>query len=189
MELPGRFALKQAFAELMERVQAGDQDAARQLYDEYGAHLVRAVRRRLHQNLRSKFDSLDFAQDVWASFFADDAQRYELHTPEQLVGLLTAMARNKVAEVARDRFRRQARNINREHALQEDAADRLPGTQPTPSQVLMGEEAWSSILAQARPVHRRILLLLREGKPPATIAQELGISSKTVQRVIRQAIL
>jgi DNA-binding NarL/FixJ family response regulator len=30
--------------------------------------------------------------------------------------------------------------------------------------------------------------LLREGKPAATIAQELGISSKTVQRVIRQAI-
>jgi RNA polymerase sigma-70 factor (ECF subfamily) len=176
-----------SFADLIARVQAGDEGAARRLYDEYGAHIVRAVRRRLNQRLRTQFDSLDFAQDVWASFFAQTARRYALENPEQLIGLLTTMARNKVIEVVRGRLLRQKSDLNRERSLEETGGgDRLAGPQPTPSQIIMGEEAWDQLLAQQRPVHKRVLLLLREGKNADTIAEEVGVSTKTVQRILRK---
>jgi RNA polymerase sigma factor (sigma-70 family) len=177
-----------AFADLIARVQAGDGDAAQQLYAEYGPHLLRAVRRRLHQRLRQKFDSLDFTQDVWASFFVDNAGRFEISSPAQLANLLTTMARNKVAEMTRQRLMRHKHNINRELALDGIAGggDSFPAAQPTPSQIVIGKEAWDQMLAGQPPVYRRILLLLRQGMNQDTIAEELGISKKMVQRVIRK---
>src|SRR5262249_44175004 len=58
----------QEFAALMQRLAGGSQEAARELYDRYGPHIRRVVRRRLIPALRPKFDSIDFEQDVWKSF-------------------------------------------------------------------------------------------------------------------------
>ena len=57
------------FVALMRRVREGSEAAAWELVDKYGGHLRRAVRRVLNPMLRSKFDSLDFVQLVWDSFF------------------------------------------------------------------------------------------------------------------------
>ena len=56
------------------------------------------MRRVLSPELRSKFDSLDFVQWVWLSFFRvrDKADRFE--RPEHLVKFLAGMARNKVQD-------------------------------------------------------------------------------------------
>src|SRR5688572_27661706 len=176
------------FVRLIAKVQAGDEAAARKLYERYGPLIVRAVRRRLHARLRSKFDSIDFAQDVWASFFSNVIAKYELNSPEQLVTLLTTMARNKVVETVRTRTQRQKYNVHREASLESHhgGADNLPAVQQTPSQIVMGREAWDRLLARQPPVYRRILLLLREGEAPEKIAEALGLSARTVQRVIRK---
>jgi DNA-directed RNA polymerase specialized sigma24 family protein len=175
------------FARLVGLAQAGDEQAAQRLHDEYAHHILRAVRRRLHPTMRPQFDSLDFAQDVWASFFVTPGPDYAVQTPEQLVALLTAMARNKVAEKSRDRMMRSKRNVNRERGLDEGVANNVLVDRTTPSQVAMGEEAWNKLLALQPPVYRRVLMLLRDGKTPAAIASEMKISSKTVQRVLRLA--
>jgi RNA polymerase sigma factor (sigma-70 family) len=179
---------KPSFVEWIARVQAGDEEAVRRLYEEYGGHIVRAVRRRLNQRLRSKFDSLDFVQDVWASFFAEAARRYPLKTAEELIRLLTTMARNKVVDGVRAGMKRKKRDLQRERSLEGEVGggDRLAGTQPTPSQIVMGREAWDQLLAGQPPVYKRILLLLREGRAADKIAEELGVSTKTVQRIIRK---
>ncbi|MCI0640849.1 MAG: sigma-70 family RNA polymerase sigma factor [Gemmataceae bacterium] len=176
------------FAELMQRVQAGDTDAARLLHAEYGPHLRRAVRKRLHQKMRSRFDSLDFAQDVWMSFFADAPQRYQFETPEQLVAFLTRMARNKVAAATRNRLIRKKQNINRECRMEDPAVPktRLFAPTPTPSEIVGGREEWDQFLDRQPLVHRRIFLLLQKGHSSATIAAELGLSQRTINRVIRK---
>ena len=51
------------------RIQAGDEDAARELLTRYEAEVRLVVRRQLPRLLRSRFDSLDFLQSVWGSFF------------------------------------------------------------------------------------------------------------------------
>lgn len=176
------------FTRLIAKVQAGDETAASKLYERYGPVIVRAVRRRLHSKLRSKFDSVDFAQDVWASFFNGVIDRYELSSPDQLVNLLTTMARNKVVETVRARTHQQKYNIHREASLEghHGGAENLAAVQQTPSQIVMGKEAWERLLARQPPVYRRILLLLREGVPHEKIAEELGLSLRTVYRVIRK---
>src|SRR6516164_1101831 len=51
------------------RIQQGDDDAARELLARYEAEVRLVVRRQLPRLLRSRFDSLDFLQSVWGSFF------------------------------------------------------------------------------------------------------------------------
>jgi hypothetical protein len=61
--------------DLLERARQGCQQAARLLYERYGPAVRHAVRRRLAPSLRRHFDSADFIQSVWGSFFQpfDDA--------------------------------------------------------------------------------------------------------------------
>lgn len=175
------------FRDLMARVQEGCKESAQILHDRYGHHLLRAVRRRLHQSLRPKFDSLDFVQDVWASFFADVPHKRCFQRPEELVTFLIAMARNKVADTARTRMVRQKYNVNREQPLDGKSWMReMTANVPTPSEVVMGREEWDLLLEGQPRVHRHILALVRDGQEPVGIAQELGISERTVRRVIQK---
>ena len=87
-----------AFEELIRRVRAGDPGAAAELVRNYEPAIRRAVRFRLADaRLGSLLESMDICQSVLASFFVRVATgQYELETPEQLLKLLTAMARNKL---------------------------------------------------------------------------------------------
>jgi len=179
------------FATLMEQIQAGSEEAAETLHALYGEHIRRAVRRRLHPKLRPKYDSIDFVQDVWASFFADVPHGHSFAAPQDLVAFLTGMARNKVAQAVRTRLKRQKYNINREAQLQfkkpgTDELNEPMGPEATPSEIIMGREEWQEMLRRQPPVYRRILILLREGKAPVRIAEEVGVSERMVRRVVRR---
>jgi RNA polymerase sigma-70 factor (ECF subfamily) len=177
------------FHRLIARIQGGDAEAARLLYEQFGQYLMRAVRSRLHRRLRSKFDSIDFTQDVWGSFFTRVIDKYKLTEPEELVNLLSAMARNKIVEVARTQLGRRRRPHPRETRFEEsDDSEQAFASTTTPSQIAMGEEAWNRLLADQPPVYRRILLMLRDGVPDETIAAQLGLALRTVQRVIRKVV-
>ena len=95
-----------SFRELIDRIRAGDQDAATEIVRRYEPTIRRAVRFRLvDSRLGAAFDSMDICQSVLASFFVRaSAGEYELDTPEQLLKLLGRMARNKLAsQVRRER--------------------------------------------------------------------------------------
>ena len=91
----------QEFLVLMKRIQAGSSEAASALLERYGLDVLRAVRSGLSQQLRSKFDSQDFVQDVWASFFANPPPEGKFDQPRRLVAFLRRIASNKVANAAR----------------------------------------------------------------------------------------
>lgn len=177
------------FRLLMERVQAGSEEAARQLVDQYGPQLIRVIRKRLSQSLRAKFDSQDFVQDVWASFFADMPIQKTFDDPAALATFLMRIARNKVIDAYRERVQGVRHNAERELSLEdlqlnENAKAQLPARLPTPSTVAMSREEWQMLLQNQPPHYRRILTLAREGKSAIEIAQELDISARTVRRVI-----
>ena len=183
--------METAFATLIERVMEGCPEATEQFHQEYGPHILRAVRRRLNPKLRSKFDSLDFVQDVWASFFRGAPARYSFNSPEALIAFLTTMARNKVTDVFRVRFQGQKYNEDRLDSRNQSpnhSIDQYPGSEKTPSEILMGQEAWDMFLAKQPLVYRRILILFREGRPVERIASDLGLSSKTIQRALKRAL-
>ena len=175
------------FLALMERARTGSAEAARALTERYEPHLLRAVRRRLNKRLRPKFDSLDFVQEVWASFFAGLNLFRSFGSPAELVAFLATLARNKVAAVVRQRLQGRKDNVNRERRLRETFADD-PGAPlaraPNPSEVAIVREEWERLLQSQPPVYRYVLLLLHDGKSPAAAAQEVGMSEKTVRRVV-----
>jgi RNA polymerase sigma-70 factor (ECF subfamily) len=177
-----------SFVDLLQRVREGDQNAAEQLMKVYGAHLIRAVRQNLHRRLRPYFDSMDFVQDVWGSFFSAPPEKWTFQNAGQLVRLLTTMARNKIIDAARNRFGRRQDEL-REIPLELVSERRLLKGGETPSQHLKEQEEWIAFLEEQPPVYRRIFLMFREGTAPAQIAAELSISHRTVNRVLRNIIV
>src|SRR5262245_27640786 len=91
-----------SFRELLERARQRDQQAAAELVRRYGPALRVAVRARLgDRGLRRLLDSADVYQSVLADFFARAAGgQFELDRPEQLVGLLATMARNRLINLS-----------------------------------------------------------------------------------------
>src|SRR5205085_2247872 len=92
-----------SFAQFIRRIRAGDAQAAAQLLQQYEPAIRLEVRLRLRDSrLRRLFDSMDICQSVLGSFFLRAAAgQYDLDQPEQLLKLLVAMVRNKVAYHAR----------------------------------------------------------------------------------------
>lgn len=175
------------FTSLMQRVRQGSQDAAREVLERYGPHIVRVIRRRLSRQLRSKFDSTDFVQAVWASFFGIDPQKHTFDSPEALMAFLAAVARNKVIEAYRQRRQYQKYDVSRERSLDSPSTAKLGGPaarQPTPSQAVSAREQWDRLLAELPPQDQRVLELLREGHTHVEVARILNLNEKTVRRVI-----
>lgn len=178
------------FAALMRGVREGSEEAAKQLVDRYGPRILWVVRKRLPPKLRSKFDSVDFQQDVWASFFAEQSGK-TFDKPEALAAFLAKMARNKVLMAVRQRRQLQKYNVDREQSLDGSAAfaaHGVAGPGPTPSQLAVAQEKWDQLLKDHPPRYQRILMLLRLGHTQVQISQELGVSERMVRRVIRKLL-
>lgn len=173
------------FHVLMERLRAGCPAAARETVLRYGDHVLRVVRSRLHRNLRSQYDSIDFTQEVWGCFFNEPWKKYDFEAPEELIGFLAGLAYRKVADVHRKGFNRQKTNLDRVRPLDPEDPDRdLPVRGPTPSQFAMANERWEAMLKD-QPDHIRLLLeMLRKGHEPKEIAERTGLHPKLIQRCL-----
>src|SRR5262249_7382856 len=96
------------------RIRAGDEDAARELLRRYEAKVRLVVRRQLPKLLRSRFDSLDFLQSVWGSFFHRvRTGPTDIEDEPNLVAFLAWAARNKVV----DQYRRSS---SRKHDMRRE---------------------------------------------------------------------
>jgi len=180
------------FAELIERVQAGDPQALAAMYAAYGAFVRGAVRRRLPHRLRKEFDSIDFAHDVWLSLCHCDFERYQFATPGELQGFLATVARNKVMDVCRRRIMGRVHNVTRERQLAhepdtDDDRDRdniALSRDPTPSQLAVADERWQEIAAALPPFQLTIVERIREGFSHEEVAVMAGITDRTVRRIV-----
>jgi RNA polymerase sigma-70 factor (ECF subfamily) len=176
---------REEFALLMQRVSEGSEDAVKELLARYGPSILRVVRRRLSRKMRSKFDSEDFTQSVWGSFFA--ARGLDFPTPEAFVAYLVKMTRNKIVDAFRRRHVLKKHNVNREHSLEGSAAAEvreLPGTQPSPSQMLVARERAEQV-AHKLPAHAQLILeFLRQGNTHEQIAAALNVNEKTIRRLV-----
>ncbi len=178
------------FERLMERVRTGCPEAARELFEEYGGHIRLVVRRKMNRRLRSQYDSTDFTQAVWASFFTTSAEQFRFDTPEELVAFLAGMANNKLTEAYRNRVSAAKRDAGREQHFELGENDEViiprDPRQPTPSQVLVAKEEWERLI-EGLPSHYRLALeLLRRGHTHAEVAERLDLSAKTIQRLLKR---
>jgi RNA polymerase sigma factor (sigma-70 family) len=180
-----------AFRDLMRRVREGSQDAAWELVDQYGESIRRAVRRVLNERLRSKFDSLDFVQIVWNSFFRADDRAVQFDRPEELAAYLVGMARNKVGMEVRHRLMTEKRNLRREQSLDQlgdNGHPDLPSPQPSPIDVAIAHEQWDRML-EGQPSHYQQIVHLRlQGHTYQSIADAVHLDECTVRRFLKKLL-
>lgn len=169
----------------LDRIRDGDEDAARELLGRYEAKVRLVVRRQLPGLLRSRFDSQDFLQSVWGSFFRRmRAGPEELDTPENLVAFLARAARNKVIDEYR-RASSKKHNVRREESLWDGTKPRdLADGSDTPIEVAEAREAFGRLREMLPEDRQSVLDLKAGGLTTREIGDRLGISERTVRRVI-----
>jgi len=188
-EVAGAFEAE--FNRLIEEIRNGSQDAAWDLLERVGPHVQRVVRHMLNKELRSKFDSMDFVQAVWASFFVNRNQIVSFTRPEQLVRFLVSMARNKVISENRRRILTEKYDVRRERSADQLGEKNFEAPTPfgsSPSQFAMARECWQQLLQNQPELSRQILLRKYMGEKNEEIAEKLGINRKTVTRVLGQIL-
>jgi RNA polymerase sigma factor (sigma-70 family) len=183
------------FEKLMGEVASGSEDAIWQLAQTYTPYIVRAVRLSLSPRLRSKLDSQDVAQTLWASLLLKRTELARLKTPEQLIAYLARATKNKVIDTARH-YQSQKCDITREQSLnnheltgadglnQQFAGPRLFSREASPSTAASLREQFNAVLTNATERDRRILQLRLQGCTFEAIRLKLKIDEKTARRAI-----
>ncbi|MGA2257600.1 MAG: sigma-70 family RNA polymerase sigma factor [Thermoguttaceae bacterium] len=178
--------VEQDFGSLIARIQQGSEDAAWELVEQYGDAIRRAVRRVLHGRLRSKFDSLDFVQLVWNSFFKARDRMTRFTRPEELAAFLATMARNKVGMEIRRRLRSAKYDVKREESLDvyAEELDRSASRDSDPFEVAVAREQWNRLIAGQPHRYRQIISLRLQGVTIHDIAASLDMAESTVRRFL-----
>src|SRR5450432_3085460 len=163
-----------SFVALMGRVKAGESAAAEELLRQYEPAVRRAIRvRMVNPGLRRTMDSMDLCQSVMGSFFVRAALgQFDLGTPEQLVGLLVRLARNKVADHAR--HEQAKRRDHRRTKEDGSVVDQVAGNQESPSQIVSGQELLECFRAKLSDEERYLAEQRALGREWNDLASELG---------------
>ncbi len=178
--------VEMSFAELIAKVRAGDQAAARELVQRYEPVIRRAVRFRLTDaRLGRALDSMDICQSVLASFFIRAASgQYQLEQPEQLQKLLVAMARNKLRHQVRKQHARR-RDFRRD---QGDPEAHLCADGRTPSRHVSARELLAEVHKRLSPEERQLLEWRNEGLEWEEIAARVSGSAEALRKKLGRAV-
>ena len=169
---------------LLDRLCAGDAEAAEQVFLTYEPFLRLVVRRHLPERMRAKLDSADIVQSVWADVvhgFRTAGWRFD--SPAQLRAFLIKAARNRLS----DHLRHNHAALEREqHLGATGLGPSLPARQPRPSEVAQAGDVWERLLALCPPDHHDVLRLRRQGLQLTEIAARTGLHEGSVRRILRK---
>jgi RNA polymerase sigma factor (sigma-70 family) len=176
------------FNELLRRARAGDNGAIRDFLTQFEQEVRTMVRSRLPRKLRNQFDSTDFVQQVWQSFFVDSDSR-DFDNVEHLRGFLFGMVRNKVSEQHRRLTKTEKYDLSREERLYIRRGDRevpleVVSPEPSPSQAVQASDRMAQLTAGRSPLEIEVLILRRQGLTFVEIANRTGLNERSVRRVI-----
>jgi RNA polymerase sigma-70 factor (ECF subfamily) len=176
------------FQELMERVRGADGDAAAELVRRYEPAIRRVVRLRLTDaRLRRAFDSMDICQSVLGSFFVRAALgQYDLTNSDQLLKLLTQMARHKVT----DQMRREKAGRRDVARLQGDAgaACDVAAAEASPSCQVAGQELLVEFRKRLSAEENELADLRAEGREWADIGRDRGESAEALRKRLARGL-
>jgi RNA polymerase sigma-70 factor (ECF subfamily) len=140
----------------------------------------------MDHSLRSKFDSLDFVQIMWASLFREPAKLRSFESPQDLISFLVTIARNKVVNELRRRTQYAKYNVSREmHSTAENnTGGELRQAAPTPSAVAIAKERWDHMLSNQNATVQSVVTLRLCGESFVDIAHKLQINERTARKAI-----
>ena len=177
------------FVGLVTLAKLGDEAARTELLRHFEEDVRMMVRARLPRALRAQFDSMDFAQAVWKSFFADGSDPCRFTNSRHMRAFLAGVAKNKVFEAHRRSTKTRKYELGREEPLYVRREGReepreVAGRDPSPSQTAQARECLERMLAGRPPVEARVVELRGQGLTFVEIAERTGLGERSVRRVI-----
>jgi len=171
--------------DLVRRWQAGDEDAAAELFARYQGRLLPLVASHLNEKLGARLDADELVQSIFKSafrvtrdgqpLFSDDTGFWKWLVTVALNKVFKRIERETAAK--RDPDREISSPTDRDGFLAECLSQR-----PTTMQVVEVADLMENILQRLDEDQKQILLLRLEGYTQKEIARKLGVSDKTVQR-------
>jgi RNA polymerase sigma factor (sigma-70 family) len=164
------------------RLNEGDLEAVARVFTAYEPYLRMAVRRRLSPRLRSKVDSADIVQSVFADLVCGMRDGgWNLTGRAHLEALLRTIAWRRLA----DRYQKHARAVDRERSLCDTPSQSLRDrAQARPSQEAQGREFWERVLGACPPAHHEVVRLRMSGHRLSEIAERTGMHEGSVRRIL-----
>jgi RNA polymerase sigma-70 factor, ECF subfamily len=175
-----------SFVRLMQRLRAGEDDAAREVFQRYTRRLVALARRQVADRLAHRIDPEDVAQSALKSFFVRHRDG-QLHVGgwDGLWSLLALIVRRKCldrVELHTAARRDPGREVSAPAGQQQPwelAADR----EPLPEEAALLTETVEQLFRAADADERAVLELSLQGWTAAEISLALGRALRTVQRL------
>lgn len=168
--------------EWLDAWRAGDQGAAAKIFDRYAQRLVDFVERRMSPHLRQRVGSDDIMLSVLHCILQGVAiGKYSMDGKQTLWQLVSRVAVTKIQKYAehhnadRRRMSVETRELEGAEPVIADSAAQDPVT------VAAFADQLDQIRARLKPAQFRILELYLQGLTYIEIADELGISLRTVQ--------
>jgi DNA-directed RNA polymerase specialized sigma24 family protein len=172
---------------LVERIKAGDHEAAGLLWQRYYPRLVSLARKRLQAAPRRVADEEDAALSAFNSFCrrAEQGKFPDLKDRDGLWALLVVLTARKAAAQVRheDRDKRGGGRVLEDEGSGPGGLDSLEGDEPTPEEAALLADEVEGLLSRLRePTLRQVAVWKLEGYANADIARMQGCSLPTVER-------
>lgn len=168
---------------LVQDLRSGCADAGQALYERYGSRLLALAEGRLSADVRQSVDATDIVQSVFRRFLtAAGRGNYDVPAGDDLWDLLATITVNRIrSEVT---YQRAAKRDRR----------RTGGAGAPPVEELSGPDARGQlevgvreILSRLPETHRQVVGFRLDGYEVAEIAQLMGRSKRTIERVLQEA--
>jgi len=170
---------------LMRRLRLGSEGAATQIYLRYGHRLRALARAQSSLELARCIDADDIVQSVFGSFFRGARQGfYEVPAGEELWRLFLVIALHKIR--AKGAYYQAAKRSAR-LTLQGSALARCSAANDDAAAFTCLKLTIDEALEALPEGHRDLVLLRMEGYGVAEIAERLGRSRRTVERMLQCA--
>jgi RNA polymerase sigma factor (sigma-70 family) len=175
---------------MIEGLRRGEPAAVRAFCDRYAASLERLADRHIAPALARRFGPDDVVQSVCRTFLRRiHGGQFALDSGESLWRLLCAITLTKVRSKARYHLR-QKRGLQREAHPESvsweegGGAFRPTAPEPGPDDQVAFAEAFEQLLTELDAEERRIIDLRLQDQTHAQIAAAMGISQRTVRRIL-----
>jgi RNA polymerase sigma factor (sigma-70 family) len=179
---------RDSFSDTMNRLRAGDEAAAHEVFQRFVSKLVRLARRQFDAALRRKVDPEDVVQSAYKSFFLRyGAGKLEVHDWDNLWGLLTVITLRKCLDRV-EYHRAECRDVQREAAAQPAATGTEPwweavAREPRPEEAAVLAETVEMLLRGLDTEERPILEMSLQGYTTQEISVRLDRPERSVRRL------
>lgn len=175
------------FAELMDRLRSGEDDAAREVFSRFATRLVGLARKNLGGRLAVKVDPEDVVQSAYKSFFFRQRDGgLEVANWDGLWGVLTLITLRKCADRAAY-YKAGKRDVSKEIVGSGDddpAADIALDREPKPEEAAVITETVEALFRVLDDADERAILELSlQGFTAAEISKQLGRAERSVRRL------